>query len=436
MQRRTVIVGAAATAAVAGAASAGEGAPMRQLGYDGLIYALPIYEMMATRSRTLQRHPFQNAFAHSRRLSTAKSRDVTTPNNDTLYSTAWLDLQSPVEIALPTAGARYFSLALMDAYTNAFVVLGDAGREGASRVRLVHGQAAVADDGVRTIRSPTRHVWALGRTYVAGSHDLDAAGSVQEQLSIATPPLASSAPPAPPRADLLALLKYANAAMSADPPPERDAPILSRLAAVGIGPGAQFPPSEWSSNVMEDVLAGAAQALSDLRVYEARQVQGWYYAKPNTGLFDVDYRYRAHIALTGLAALPIAEAFYLQGVGDSGDRLYDGAIDRKMVFREGLPPTDGFWSVALYQVTAQGQLFFYDNPPDRYSIGSNSGALHAAADGSVTLLISSREPEDPAMRSNWLPAPAGPYRLQFRAFRPGAALVSETYRVPPVERAG
>jgi len=406
-----------------------------QLGYDALVYALPSYEMAATRARALQAGLAQNVFQHSRRLSTAKSRSVTAPNTDTLYSTAWLDLSEPVEIALPRVGSRYFSLALMDIYSNNFAVLGGAERAGVERVRLYFGDRAPAPQaGVRLIRSPTPTVWALGRTYTGGGGDVAAAQAAQDTLRVVGPskPAPALAAP-PPRSDVAALLQYANLAMTANPPPHRDAPMLKRLAAVGVGPGRAFPPPSLSADQVREVLAGAQRALGDLRYDEVKPYKGWLYAKPDTGDFGVDYKYRARIALTGLAALTVSEAFYLIGAGDHGDQVYDGAADHSLVFPDGrLPPTDGFWSLTLYEATPDGQRFLFDNPHNRYSIGSNTGALARSADGAVRILLAARPPADPALANNWLPAPAGPYRLELRAFRPGADLVSGRYRVPAV----
>ena len=51
-------------------------------------------------------------FAHGRQLTTARDKEVTTPNNDTLYSSAWLDLaQGPVSLATPDSGTGYWSVA-------------------------------------------------------------------------------------------------------------------------------------------------------------------------------------------------------------------------------------------------------------------------------------------------------------------------------------
>ena len=39
------------------------------------------------------------------------------------------------------------------------------------------------------------------------------------------------------------------------------------------------------------------------------------------------------------------------------------------------------------------------------------------------------------MQKNWLPTPAGKFKLMLRAYLPGAAILNGTYRVPPVVRA-
>jgi hypothetical protein len=60
--------------------------------------------MARARARTMG--PKANQFRHVRRLADHASRAVTTPNNDTLYSSAWLDLRAgPVEVvAAPPPG--------------------------------------------------------------------------------------------------------------------------------------------------------------------------------------------------------------------------------------------------------------------------------------------------------------------------------------------
>ena len=71
------------------------------------------------------------------------------------------------------------------------------------------------------------------------------------------------------------------------------------------------------------------------------------------------------------------------------------------------------------------------NPIDRYSLGDRSG-LVPNADGSIDITIQSTAPAGHA--SNWLPAPAGNFKLMLRAYLPGRAVLDGEYHVPPVSK--
>jgi len=124
MTRRKFFFGSAA-ALLAPYATFAAAPDLKTMARDAYLYVLPLLEMAATRDRLLARGASQNAVYHRRDVADASSRSVTSPNNDTLYSTAWLDLTAgPVTVTLPDVGQRYFSLQLMDMYTNNFAVLG------------------------------------------------------------------------------------------------------------------------------------------------------------------------------------------------------------------------------------------------------------------------------------------------------------------------
>jgi hypothetical protein len=91
----------------------------------------------------------------------------------------------------------------------------------------------------------------------------------------------------------------------------------------------------------------------------------------------------------------------------------------------GLPPNDAFWSLTL----ADAKERFVANPINRYLVGNRSG-LTPNADGSVDIYIQNAAPA--GHESNWLPAPAGKFRLWLRAYMPGAAILDGEYTVPPV----
>ena len=52
-------------------------------------------------------------------------KDVVTPNVDTVYSSAWLDLsQNPVVLIVFDSNDRYYVAQIMDAYSNTFSSIG------------------------------------------------------------------------------------------------------------------------------------------------------------------------------------------------------------------------------------------------------------------------------------------------------------------------
>jgi len=115
--------------------------------------------------------------------------------------------------------------------------------------------------------------------------------------------------------------------------------------------------------------------------------------------------------------------------------LYDGAKAWRLHFpADKLIPVDSFWSLSLYEATADGQFFFTDNPIHRYAIGDRTPGLTYGADGSLDIWIS-HEPPGEDKQGNWLPAPAGPFALFMRAYSAKPALLDGLYRLPAVQPA-
>ena len=120
------------------------------------------------------------------------------------------------------------------------------------------------------------------------------------------------------------------------------------------------------------------------------------------------------------------EAAYWTTVVDGAGRRLNGQHEYVLHFPVGqLPPNDAFWSLAMTDVVG----FMVSNPIDRYSVGGRSG-LVPNADGSADIYIQRTAPA--GHESNWLPAPAGKFKLMLRAYLPGRAVLDGEYHVPPV----
>jgi len=68
---------------------------LREAARAAFVYALPLIEVATTRQRGQSLGHQMGVFAHVRNLANHRHRAVTTPNNDTLYSTAQIDLYLP-----------------------------------------------------------------------------------------------------------------------------------------------------------------------------------------------------------------------------------------------------------------------------------------------------------------------------------------------------
>jgi hypothetical protein len=120
------------------------------------------------------------------------------------------------------------------------------------------------------------------------------------------------------------------------------------------------------------------------------------------------------------------EAAYWTTVVDGAGRRLSGQHEYVLNFPVGqLPPNDAFWSLAMTDVVG----YMVSNPIDRYSVGGRSG-LVPNADGSINIHIQRTAPS--GRESNWLPAPAGNFKLMLRAYLPGRAVLDGAYHVPPV----
>ena len=414
------------------------------LAREAFQFAFPVYEIARTRAQALGTAEKPGAvkandFVHRRNLSDHRSRSVTTPNNDTLYSSAFLDLTTgPVRLTLPALPDRYHSAALMDLFTDNFAILGTRTTGGKGGDYLIAGPAwrGKVPRGARLVRAKTADIWLLVRILADGPGDLPAARAAQDALRLNSTQAGSGvavreAAPADP--DPARFLAVVNEMLGRGPLPAPHKAQVKRFARVGIIPGGgqswpTLPPAIqkiWSDNFarFREELGGGLAGSATLR-------NGWAYPSPAIGNFGRDYLYRAQVALGGLAALPPREAMYLTARSDAAGKPLDGAASYLLTLPP-RPPLDGFWSLSMYEVAPDGRLYFTSNPIGRYAIGDRTRGLTRNRDGSVDILI---QRDRPAETANWLPAPPGPFRLVWRAYLPREPLLDGRFSLPPVRR--
>ena len=135
-----------------------------------------------------------NQFAHVRAFPDATYTDIVSPNADTLYSLAWLDLaKEPMVLSVPEMGKRFYLMQIMDDWTNVFADPGTRTTGGGNGNFAIVGPqwTGKLPEGVKELRSPTNTVWIVGRTQTNGKDDYPAVRAIQDQFKLT--PLAPGA---------------------------------------------------------------------------------------------------------------------------------------------------------------------------------------------------------------------------------------------------
>jgi hypothetical protein len=431
-----------------------------KLGSEAYVFGFPLVLMDTTRqvhlntSKNGKPKPKPNQFIHSRAFPDHTFSSVVSPNADTLYSNAWLDLsRGPVLMSLPDMGKRYYLMQLLDAWSNTFACPGTRTTGNGKGEFAIVGPdwKGTLPTGVQEIRSPTNMAWIIGRTQTNGKDDFEAVHAIQDRYRLsrlagdnneATSPASNATdasvdtqtPPAEQvsRMDAVAFFARLNALMRDNRPADGDAPTLRRLAAAGIVPGRAFDVKSLDPTVMAGLEKGmnGARALlvAATKRNQGRGANGWDIAR-NLGKYGTNYPFRAVVALFALGANLPEDALYPRTRLDSDGQPLTGANRYTIRFtKEQLPPVDAFWSLTLYN----RKQAFVENPIGRYAIGDRD-PLKLGADGSLTLYVQ-RESPGIDKQSNWLPAPADEFNLFLRLYWPRAEALAGSWKPPAVER--
>jgi hypothetical protein len=415
---------------------------------DAEVWGLPLVITSHVRD-TLACQFRVNVLYNATTLDGPGSTAVSYSNDDTLYSTAFLDLRAgPQLLSLPSMSGRYVNFQLLDMYTNTIAdvgVLTEGGHRGTYAFVGPGWHGTIPKGDVR-IDVPTPDAWLLGRTQVKGPADLLTAVELEAQYSLTTvsghgsgtiggPSTLVCPAPALPSSTSLGFLGDLEKDMAADPPAAADAPVVRAMAAAGIGPG-RTPVATDSGNAAEyrKALGLGASLLTGPAIGGSSAVWTGYTRGAVMGSYGTNYLERARVAETTLGTQVPAQAVYF-GVSraQSGTTTTPLAGNRSFAIRfpaGDLPPhgSDGFWSITLYN--AAGSLVA--NQIDRYSIGNETPGLVQGTDGSLTIVVSADRPS--ASGVNWLPAPTGVFSLVLRVYDPAPRVLDGSWS-PPVIRA-
>jgi hypothetical protein len=299
-------------------------------------------------------------------------------------------------------------------------------------------------------------VWILGRIYCTGTpEDYDAVHKMQDEISL-VPLSAYGKPYTPPPGtvdpsiDMKTAIRDQVNALSVDdyfnllaklmvdnPPASADAPMLAKMAKIGVVPGQPFDRSKLgpvAAKAFADVPKIANEKIM-LWLKEAvvagdmKLESGWAFTT-RAGTYGTNYIQRALVTAIGLGANRPQDAIYPTSEGPTVASSYSGAKKYKMHFAKGeLPPAQAFWSITMYDK----DYFFVPNSINRQSISARQD-LKANGDGSIDLYIQNESP-GADKESNWLPAPKDKFILMMRLYWPSErspSIINGSWKIPAV----
>lgn len=420
------------------------------LGTWAYVYGYPVVKNLVVRTEatdpSFARYAPANRFFHHRAGAKPQFTDMT-PNVDTPYSLAWLDVSAePVVLSIPPMPDRYHVFQFTDFYIETFANIGTrttAGR-GGDYALVGPGWDGELPAGLTRIDAPTPSCWLQGRTLFDGEHDLEGLWAAQDRyrltpLSVWLGERPAADPPSAPHArvpadvvDTLEFFPAMNAGMTENPPPARDAGLLALFARIGVGPGQELVPDRLDPAVA----AGLRRAIDTGKELIARQatqvrlVNNWEVPTSNVGTYGTDFLQRARVAKYGYAGNVPEETVYPNTLTDGDGQRLDGRNRYAIRFeKDDIPPVDGFWSLTLY---GWPQARLIENAIDRYALGDRTPGLEYGDDGSLEIVVSHERPA--GREANWLPAPDGPFWLIARLYLPHREVFSGGYALPPVTR--
>ena len=433
------------------------------LATDAYVYGYPLVTMEMTRrvitnaAKVEGTHGPMGQIIKLRQYPDASFRDVTAPNADTLYTTAFFDVgKEPWVLSLPDMKDRYALFPMLDGWTNVFQVPGKrtTGTNAQTYAITGPGWNGTLPAGVKQYKSPTSLVWLLGRIYCTGTpEDYAAVHALQDQCKLVplsawgkdyTPPPGKVDPaidmktPVRDQVNRMDAVEYFTLLaqlMKTNPPSAADAEEVARYAAIGLVPGQDFDASKLKADFAKRIPGIAFDRIMlQFKVGKSiRNINGWMFDSV-TGIYGTDYLNRAFVTAIGLGANRIQDAVYPTSQKDEHGSDYTGANKYVMHFPKGqLPPTQGFWSITMYDAN----YFFVANPINRYSISARQN-LKANADGSVDLYFQNQSP-GADKEANWLPAPAGKFVLMLRMYWPDEtppSIIDGSWKPPAARKVG
>jgi len=379
-----------------------------------------------------------------------KQNLVACPNQDVVYGFGVLDLSvEPVVVQVPDFGDRFWIYQLGDQRTDGFAAVGKmhGTRPGAYLVVGPDWNGSPPAGIAAVFRCPTRLGYCLPRVYLDDTaDDRRAVQPVINQIMAYPlsrfdgrmkttdwskvrwlPQIAGRGGKQSRWVSPTTYFDVLGDVLDEVPPLAGEEPLYAQFRALLAAARRDV---HFRSVLLEAATAAEERLVAPLFEFQnvGVQVRHFWNTIDNGAAFGTDYLTRTAVAKSNIFVNRNDETKYFYQDFDAAGRPLDGSKSYRITFPAGaLPPTDGFWSLTLYDE----RHAFYANELNRHSLGTKSKRLRYDADGSLTICIQN-EPPAADEQANWLPAPAGRFSLYLRAYGPQTPILTGAWQPPAV----
>jgi hypothetical protein len=388
-----------------------------------------------------------NVWGHARALLTHEMRIIETPNSETLYSNAVLDLQDgPIVLVHPDLGQRYFRTSIWELHGDAHTISQKQdGPKPPPYALLPFSWKGTLPDGLKAIQTRSRYLLVAPHIAVYGEADLANVHALQEGFRLlalkdwgkSNKELARGQPMRPLRrsgtstpTELLFFEELCETLK--DITPRDDELALARQAErIGVtrADGFQFERLDAAAvaGLKRAVLDGQSMIEHKARAQSPVQPRGTWMVSYDFTNLDA-WLFRASVGWKYVWADLPSELLFPIARNDENGQPLSGWHRYRLHFPAGQLPAARFWRISMYDLDG----FFIDNPIRRYGIGNMAEKLQANPDGSLTLYIQ-HDPPGMDKEVNWLPAPKEGFFLMMRMYQPEERMFRGDYIVPPLQ---
>jgi hypothetical protein len=388
-----------------------------------------------------------NVWGHAKELLTHELRIIETPNTETLYSDAILDLRDgPIVVVHPDLGKRYFRTSIWELHGDAHTISQKQDGSKPPPYALVPiGWKGALPKGLKTISVRSRYVAVIPHIAVYGTDDLPNVHVLQKGFKLvalkdwgaSNKEMEPGQPMRPLRrpntATPAGLLFFEELCETLKDITVRDDELgFARQAGrigITLADGFQFEKLDAATvkGLKRAVLDAQSIIEHKARSLVPQQPGGTWMVSYDLTSLD-DWLFRSAVGWKSVwGDLPSEILFPMVRIDVNGQPL-TGKRKYRLHFPAGQLPPARYWRISMYDLDG----FFVGNPLRRYGIGNMAEKLKPNPDGSLTIYIQNESPGK-AKEVNWLPAPKEGFFLMMRMYQPEEKMYRGSYVLPPLQ---